>query len=133
MRRLTSLVALIILVCEVAASFAGRLIARVADGGQTNVDPLVAALAGADAQARQDAADQLTALGSAAKAAVPALSHALTDANAELRWRAARALAAIGPGASAALPALIAALGDSEPLVRAQSWPTPCTDRLVAP
>jgi len=115
MRRLTSLVALMILVLGLLP-MGGASIAAAAD-----VNQLVAALAGTDAQTRLDAADQLTALGADAKPAVPALVRALTDTNAELRWRAARTLAAIGPGGSDAVPALIVALNDSETLVRAQA------------
>src|ERR1700693_4971533 len=98
MRRLTSLVDLIILVGGLLPICGSTVVAA-------DVDQLVAALRGADAQARLDAADQLTAMGALAKSAVPALAQALADPNAELRWRAARVLAAIGPGASDAVPA----------------------------
>ncbi len=119
MRRLTSLVALIVLAWSLLPVFASS-IAAAANIDQATIGQLVAALGGADAQARLDAADRLTALGPAAKPAVPALAQALADSSAELRWRAARTLAAIGPGASDAVPALIVALNDSETLVRAQ-------------
>jgi HEAT repeat protein len=114
MRRLTSLVVLIILILT------GLSIDRTLIAADADVNQLTAALSGTDAQARLDAADQLTHLGSAAKSAVGALAQALTDPNAELRWRAARALAAVGPGASDAAPALVTAMNDSETLVRAQ-------------
>src|SRR5258708_21687552 len=114
MRRRTPLVALITV--TLALVWGGRSSTLAA----AEVEQWVADLIGADAQARQNAADQLAELGVAAKPAVPALTQALGDANAELRWRAARALGAIGGGAADAVPALIAALDDPETSVPAQ-------------
>ena len=57
-------------------------------------------------------------MGSAAKAAVPALAAALKDSNAAVRKHAAEALEKIGPAAKGAVPALAEAVRDAHTAVR---------------
>jgi HEAT repeat protein len=88
---------------------------------ERDVKRLAATLGVSDAEARQQAADELAEFGVQAKAAIPQLLTALAHSDPDLRWRAARALGAVGPAAAEAAPALVKALTDRNALVRAQA------------
>lgn len=72
----------------------------------------------AHADTRLHAAQILGRFGSAARAAVPALSTALVDSDAGVRGAAGAALGQIGPPASVATPALVRLAADSRPALR---------------
>jgi HEAT repeat protein len=81
------------------------------------VDELVRQLSAPDPDTRKNAAQQLGAMGAAAKAAVPALARIVEDSQIDYftRMEAARALGQIGPAARDAIPALTSALKTQNP------------------
>ena len=85
------------------------------------VEDSVGALKGPDAEARSEAARSLGAMGSAARAAAPALVEALGDADAMVRVRAATALVRVGGPQKAALPVLLTARDDPDDGVRSEA------------
>jgi HEAT repeat protein len=87
-------------------------------GPETTVRELVAFLGDSEWKIRKSAAIALTARGSEAEPAIPALIEALSDEEWQVRKPAAQALAAIGPASQPAIPALIEALKDEEWQVR---------------
>jgi HEAT repeat protein len=93
--------------CAVAALLAMPLHA-------VEVDKLIEQLGSTDRNQRREATHQLSQLGPAAKAAVPALIKALDDADRQVWANAVAALAALGPEAREATPKLIEALNTNQ-------------------
>ena len=96
-------------------------VAPAAPAVDPEVQRLAAALAGSDANARRQAAQELAGRGSQAAPAVVALATALGDRSADVRLRAAEALGRIGPAASSGVPSLAQALHDPDTLVAAEA------------
>lgn len=99
-------------------ALASILLATTAKADDVDLTKLTEALGSDQAKARLDAADDLGALGSSARAAVPALIKALSDKDAAVQWHAARAIGSIGPGAKAAVGALTTALASDDAKLR---------------
>ena len=89
--------------------------------GEPAVPGLAALLENPDASIRARAATTLWGMGIKAAGATEALAKTLRDATLEVRRSAAMALGAIGPPAAPAVPALIASLKDPDYSVRQQA------------
>jgi HEAT repeat protein len=73
-----------------------------------------------EARVRRQACQTLSAVGPAARVAVPRLAERLKDADVSIRLAALNALTSIGPGARAAVPQLIAIVKDANAAQRPQ-------------
>src|SRR5436190_19789002 len=88
-------------------------IATVSAAEGAEVRDLIKKLQSKDSDVRRDAAKSLSALGSGAKLAVPALRKALADSDLFVRRFSAEALGSIGVAAKDAVPELTLAMRDS--------------------
>ena len=95
-----------------------RLNAQDAASGSDNQAQIVAALSSDDATKRWRAAKALSAMGSAAKPALPDLLNALNDENASVRLHSVVAIGHVGDGSDQVIKRLIQAVGDDDSRVR---------------